>query len=182
MFVVLLSSIFLLILYSEQEVANSVATNLSDENEVTIEMEGLDKVADDASDPIFEHCCSLGQLYIHSSATHFNIFVSRGLNQKARFSPPTDCGITLVWEAEPPSDDDIIKVAMQTGSPAHEFNFQPTSTSIFIPSNCALSQDLSQIRKTFMPTGPKFRWLVLSVPFKEETPSSVAEMDSFPTE
>ena len=163
--------------------ADSIASNLSEESEAPFETEGpFEEVEDDASDPIFEHCYASGQLYIHSSSTHFNILVSRGLNQKAHFSPPTEGGITLVWEAESPSDDDIIKVASQTGAPAYEFDFQATSTSIFIPSGCALSQDLSQLWKTFIPSGPKFRWLVLLVPFKEEAPQSVAEMDSFPKE
>lgn len=160
--------------------ANSIATNLSEESELPAETEGSEAAAeDDMSDPIFEHCCAAGQLYIHSSSSHFNIFVARGLNQKARFSPPTESGVTLIWEAEPPSDDDIIKVASQTGAPAHEFSFQSTSTSIFIPSERPLSQDLSQLKKTFVPSGPKFRWLALSVPYKAEAPSSVAEMDSF---
>ena len=163
--------------------ANSIAANLSEESEAPGETEGPDvNGEDDASDPIFEHCCASGQVYIHSSTTHFNIFVARGLNQKARFSPPTEKGVTLIWEAEPPSDSDIIKVAAQTGAPAHEFSFQSTSTSIFIPSEHPLSQDLSQLQKTFVPPGPKFRWLVLLVPFKAEAPSSVAEMDSFPLE
>ncbi len=73
---------------------------------------------------------------------------------------------------------DLIAVASFTGSPAHKFNFQRITTSVFIPSSKPLWAETSLLQTKFAER-PKFCWLVLVVPFKKETPGSVGEMDSF---
>ena len=162
-----------------------MAHNLSEEN-VDVEDENTveaDADPDNESGPsVFEHNLLAGRVYTHANDTLFTVFVTRGLNQKARFSPPQESGVELIWEASPPTDADLIQVVEQTGSPAHEYSFTPTMATLFIPSPRPLSQDLSQIKKTLVPNNTKFRWLVLTIPFKVETPSTVTEMDSFPTE
>jgi hypothetical protein len=95
---------------------------------------------------VFECCCAAGKLYLHYSATHFSIFVPHGLNQRCHFFPPKEQGITILWDSEPPSDADLITVGSFTGSPAHEFNFQRTTTSVFIPSNKPLCVETSHLQ------------------------------------
>jgi hypothetical protein len=150
------------------------------DNEIPSE---VDVGPDDESGPsVFEHNLLAGRVYTHANDSRFTVFVTRGLNQKARFSPPQESGVELIWEATPPTDMDLLQVVEQTGSPAHEYSFTPSAATIFIPSPQPLSQDLSQIKKTLVPNTAKFRWLVLTIPFKVEMPGTVAEMDSFPTE
>jgi hypothetical protein len=172
-----------------QEVANSLATNLSaeesDPNENIVDFDEPEKAEEDertCESAIFEHCCAAGKVYLHYSPTKFSIFVPRGLNQRCRFSPPTEEGIMLFWDSEPPSDTDLITVAGFTGAPAHEFNFQKTTASVFIPSNRPLCAESTLLKTVVVPEGQKFRWLVVAIPFKKETPETVAEMDAFPRE
>jgi hypothetical protein len=74
--------------------------------------------------------------------------------------------------AMPPTDaDPLIQVEGQTGSPAHEYSLTSSTTTLVVPSPRSLSQGLN-----------KFNWMVMTIPFKVETPTSVAEMNSYPTE
>ncbi len=76
----------LLILFSGQEVTNSIAQNLSEENqEIDNEIPSeVDMGPDDESGPsVFKHNLLAGRVYTHANDSCLTVFVTRGLNQKA---------------------------------------------------------------------------------------------------
>jgi len=117
---------------------------------------------------VYAHFRDAGFIYQHEGHDRWSLFLARTLTADVSFDDPEENGVTVHWKAEGPSDQDLKEAQSITECSVREYDLTNTTASVFIPSPAPLSQDLSQIKKGEIPKGPNAKWLVVSIPFKDE--------------
>jgi len=125
------------------------------------------------------HFQDAGMLYCHEGEDVWSLFIARSLCSWITVSDLEENGVTIHWEAQGPTDQEIAFVSQITKAQVHEFNFGKTRSSLFVTSPRLLSRDQSKVKSTFCPSSDHPRWLVLSIPFQSGTSRVIAELPPF---
>ena len=154
--------------------AKQVASTLQTEEDEDEPIDEIDVLDDEAlpeisiQEYVYAHFCDAGFIYQHEGHDQWSLFLAWTLTADVSFDDPEENGVTVHWKAEGPSDQDLKEAQSITECSVQEYNLTNTTASVFIPSPAPLSQDLSQIKKGEIPKGPNAKWLVVSIPFKDE--------------
>jgi hypothetical protein len=124
---------------------------------------------------------SIGLIYTHSGEKRWSVFVSRSLTASIEVNDPEENGILVSWEAIGPDDSELASARPFTEAVVREFDYKPTVSRIFIPSDKPLCLDTSQMKRTLIPPQTP-RWMLITVPYKVLTPHVFQKMDPLPVE
>ena len=123
----------------------------------------------------------IGLIYTHKGEKKWSVFISRSMTATAEVNDPQEDGILVTWEAMGPIDEELLSAREFTGAGVREFDLKLTFSQIFIPSKHPLSLDTSLMMKTFIPPHMP-RWMLITVPFKDNTPHVFEKLDPLPVD